>query len=193
MKQTNLEEEKMNRSPENQSPTKGRKENRGVLTTLPYCLLVLALLLPMAALAADDEAAWPREIKTDKVVVLLYQPQLDSLVRDDDVRGPSREMRTAEPMPAWPTTFDEVLAFPRLYESHWDDSFGLRDKMLRGHSIFKVLGLGALAGLLFGLGASLVVEFLDPTIKDTEDLSDVGPFPVLARIPTFRTRAEPSR
>ncbi len=58
---------------------------------------------------------------------------------------------------------------------------------------FKVLGLGALAGLLFGLGASLVAEFLDPTIKESEDLSDLGPFPVLARIPSFPTRSEPSR
>ena len=48
-----------------------------------FCFLVLTLLLSGAALATDEESAWPREIKTDKALVVLYQPQVDSLVRDE--------------------------------------------------------------------------------------------------------------
>jgi len=48
-------------------------------------------------------------------------------------------------------------------------------------SIF--LGLGALLGLIVGLGACLVIEYVDPTIKDTEDLQAVQGYPVLACIP----------
>ena len=33
-----------------------------------------------------------------------------------------------------------------------------------------IVGLGAILGLFVGLGAALVAEYLDPTIKDTEDL-----------------------
>ena len=57
----------------------------------------------------------------------------------------------------------------------------------------KVLGIGALLGLIVGLGACLVAEFLDPTIKDSDDLSSLGNFPVLARIPRFSTGPEPTR
>jgi polysaccharide chain length determinant protein (PEP-CTERM system associated) len=45
------------------------------------------------------------------------------------------------------------------------------------------LGLGAMLGLLVGLGASLVAEYLDPTIKDSEILQAVQGYPVLASVP----------
>ena len=48
-------------------------------------------------------------------------------------------------------------------------------------------------GLLVGLGACLVAEFLDPTIKDSEDLADLAHYPVLARIPSFSAQARSSR
>jgi uncharacterized protein involved in exopolysaccharide biosynthesis len=48
---------------------------------------------------------------------------------------------------------------------------------------FMILGLGMIAGLGVGLAAALAAEFLDPTIKDAEDLQSVLDLPVLARIP----------
>jgi polysaccharide chain length determinant protein (PEP-CTERM system associated) len=45
------------------------------------------------------------------------------------------------------------------------------------------LGLGAVLGLFFGLGAALVAEYLDPTVKDSEVLQAVQGYPVLASIP----------
>jgi succinoglycan biosynthesis transport protein ExoP len=45
------------------------------------------------------------------------------------------------------------------------------------------VGLGAVLGLFFGLGAALVAECLDPTVKDSEVLQAVQGYPVLASIP----------
>ena len=45
------------------------------------------------------------------------------------------------------------------------------------------LGLGAVLGLCVGLGAALVAEYLDPTVKDSEVLQAVQGYPVLASIP----------
>jgi succinoglycan biosynthesis transport protein ExoP len=53
-----------------------------------------------------------------------------------------------------------------------------------------VLGLGACMGLFVGLGTSLVVEFLDPTVKDPEELRTLQAYPVLATIPHFPRLAE---
>jgi succinoglycan biosynthesis transport protein ExoP len=47
------------------------------------------------------------------------------------------------------------------------------------------LGLGAILGLFVGLAASLVAEYLDPTVKDSEILQAVQGYPVLASIPHF--------
>lgn len=46
-----------------------------------------------------------------------------------------------------------------------------------------IIGLGVIAGLVSGLGISLVAEFVDPTIKDARDLETMLTHPVLARIP----------
>lgn len=46
-----------------------------------------------------------------------------------------------------------------------------------------VLGLGIVFGLFVGLGASLLAEYLDPTVKDSQDLLAVQDYPVLACIP----------
>jgi polysaccharide chain length determinant protein (PEP-CTERM system associated) len=42
---------------------------------------------------------------------------------------------------------------------------------------------GALVGLMLGVGLAVVVDHLDPTVKDAEDLGKVVPYPVLAVIP----------
>jgi polysaccharide chain length determinant protein (PEP-CTERM system associated) len=46
-----------------------------------------------------------------------------------------------------------------------------------------IIGLGAVLGLVAGLGAAVAAEFADPSIRDAHDLQAVLPLPVLARIP----------
>ena len=57
-----------------------------------------------------------------------------------------------------------------------------------------ILGLGALFGLVLGLGAAVVAEFLDPTVKDLADLRNLREYAVLACIPHLPSPGEtPSR
>jgi polysaccharide chain length determinant protein (PEP-CTERM system associated) len=46
-----------------------------------------------------------------------------------------------------------------------------------------LLVAGAFLGLVVGVGASVAMEYSDPTIKSTEDLQALLPHPVLARVP----------
>jgi succinoglycan biosynthesis transport protein ExoP len=53
---------------------------------------------------------------------------------------------------------------------------------------------GAVAGLLLGLGAALVAEHRDHSVKGPEDLEDILPVPLLATLPEVRERDKrPSR
>ena len=45
-----------------------------------FSLVCLLILGTVAVVAADEE--WPREIQTEKGLVVLYQPQVDSLDGD---------------------------------------------------------------------------------------------------------------
>jgi len=45
------------------------------------------------------------------------------------------------------------------------------------------IGIGVVLGLFAGLGASLIAEYVDPTIKDAQDLASLQAYPILARIP----------
>jgi len=47
---------------------------------------------------------------------------------------------------------------------------------------------GALCGLLLGVGLALLVDFLDPTIKDVQELRTALSYPVLAVIPYIKPR-----
>jgi polysaccharide chain length determinant protein (PEP-CTERM system associated) len=47
---------------------------------------------------------------------------------------------------------------------------------------------GGLCGLLLGTGLTVVVDFLDPTVKDLEDVRDLLPFPVVAVMPYVRPK-----
>jgi succinoglycan biosynthesis transport protein ExoP len=49
---------------------------------------------------------------------------------------------------------------------------------------------GALAGLLLGVGLAIVVDFLDPTFKDVDDLARVLPYPVLAVLPYVKPKEQ---
>ena len=55
-----------------------------------------------------------------------------------------------------------------------------------------ILGLGAFLGLFAGVGASLVAEFLDRSVKDAQDLETMLSHPVLARIPHLPDLGGPS-
>jgi len=46
-----------------------------------------------------------------------------------------------------------------------------------------VIGLGVALGLFVGLGVSMLAEYFDSTIKDSQDLESAQAFPVLASIP----------
>lgn len=51
-------------------------------------------------------------------------------------------------------------------------------------------GAGAILGLLIGIGLSIVADFVDPTIKDAEELGALLPYPVLAVIPHVKPKAQ---
>lgn len=73
----------------------------------------------------------------------ICAPFLDLWIRPDAARNPEkREMRAPARMP--PLSFDKAVltAFPEQYEDYFNDSYGLRDKLLRWHSIEKVFLFG---------------------------------------------------
>ncbi|NOT32533.1 MAG: hypothetical protein HOP15_18990 [Planctomycetes bacterium] len=77
-------------------------------------------------------------------VLALLAPTLDQCVRPDGARDSSvAEQRGAAPRPALPRNLEQLTSFPRQYESHYDDTFGLRDVLLRWNSIERTLGLGS--------------------------------------------------
>jgi hypothetical protein len=51
------------------------------------------------------------------------------------------EQRDPAPRPVWRPKRDEVLAYPRRFEAYWNDRFGLRPFLIRGHHRVK-LALG---------------------------------------------------
>jgi len=55
-----------------------------------------------------------------------------------------------------------------------------------------IIGLGAFLGLFAGVGASLVAEFADQSVKDAHDLETILSHPVLARIPHLPDLGGPS-
>jgi hypothetical protein len=49
---------------------------------------------------------------------------------------------------------------------------------------------GALVGILLGLGLAVVVDVLDPTMKDAESVATAFSFPVLAVVPYVKPREQ---
>lgn len=75
-------------------------------------------------------------------VLALAAPSIDALVRSDEARGPAPEQRVAEPLPPLPHGVWTLAPFPPAYERHFNDTLGLRDRLLRWHSIVQMLGFG---------------------------------------------------
>lgn len=73
----------------------------------------------------------------------LCAPFVDQWVRPGSVREPqSREMRNAAPLPRLEWSVDSFTRFPEAFEEHYLDTFGLRDQLIRGHSLTYYYGFG---------------------------------------------------
>ncbi|HEX6883249.1 MAG TPA: hypothetical protein VF530_07690 [Planctomycetota bacterium] len=76
-------------------------------------------------------------------VLALLGPALDQCMRPDAARDSSNaEQRAPAALPELPRTSTELASFPRRYEDHYDDTFGLRDVLLRWNGIERALWLG---------------------------------------------------
>jgi len=82
----------------------------------------------------------------DRLLVLgfltaLAAPWADTFVRSDEQRGPlNREFRSPAARPVLALDAHALHSFPSAYEAYFQDSFGLRDVLLRWHSL-QALGL----------------------------------------------------
>jgi hypothetical protein len=95
---------------------------------------------------SPSAAASGRQERLDSFLVALFAcalaaPWVDEIVRTDKQRGPeSHEQRAAAARPAFEA--GSILSFPEKYGAYFDDTFGLRDWLLRWHSIEKYFGFG---------------------------------------------------
>jgi hypothetical protein len=82
-------------------------------------------------------AKWPdRALLAAFLLVALGAPWIDTLVRDDEARSPREpELRIPEARPEWKWDARALWKYPSQYEKHFQDSFGLRDQLLRAHSL----------------------------------------------------------
>jgi hypothetical protein len=88
--------------------------------------------------------SWRPRVLLDTVTLLAFlgaivAPIVDAWVRPDSARGTAREERAPAPRPEFQLQSRELATFPERYEAYFNDSFGLRDKLLRWHSLEKVL------------------------------------------------------
>jgi hypothetical protein len=70
-------------------------------------------------------------------LLALAAPTIDAFVRDEAARGPGPELRRAAEMPRFPATVAQLAQFPAAFEAHFNDTFGLRDRLLRLNSLEK--------------------------------------------------------
>jgi hypothetical protein len=71
-------------------------------------------------------------------LALIAAPTVDRFVRPDSARGPEPERRKPAPKPEWELSSAALAAYPERFRAWFDDSFGLRDVLLRWNSIVKV-------------------------------------------------------
>lgn len=79
---------------------------------------------------------WSTRALLAAFLLALAAPWIDTLVRDDDARSPREpELRGAERKPELKWDGRALWKYPGQYEKYFQDSFGLRDKFLRWHSL----------------------------------------------------------
>lgn len=89
----------------------------------------------------------PRRVLLDWATIVLFgaalcAPALDQLVRPDEARDTvAAERRGPEPRPVFPRSLLELTAFPRRFEAHYQDTFGLRDVLLQANAVEHWFGL----------------------------------------------------
>lgn len=75
-------------------------------------------------------------------VCAITLPTFDLFVRDDEARGPGPEFRRAAPRPVLEPSLVSIYKFPSAYEAYFNDTFGMRDRLLRLNSLEKYYALG---------------------------------------------------
>lgn len=71
----------------------------------------------------------------------LLAPNIDVFARPASVRMPELyELRRAAPLPAFDGTLASFTTYPERYNEYFNDRFGLRDELIRGHSILYLFG-----------------------------------------------------
>lgn len=86
---------------------------------------------------------WLDRLVIAAFVAALLAPNIDVFARPASVRMPELyELRRAAPLPALDGTLASFTAFPELYDEYFNDRFGLRDELIRGHSIVYLFGCG---------------------------------------------------
>lgn len=72
----------------------------------------------------------------------LAAPLVDTVLRPASVRGPARERRLGARFPERPRDLAAFAHWPGQAERSWNDYFGLRDHLLRLHSLLKIFVFG---------------------------------------------------
>jgi hypothetical protein len=89
-----------------------------------------------------------RQSKLDVWLIALFlaaiaAPTADSWLRPDEARGPEvAELRVATSRPVLRGLHRDLLTYPARYDEYFKDSFGLRDVLLRWHSLEKLFVFG---------------------------------------------------
>lgn len=85
---------------------------------------------------------WLDRLVIAAFLVALAAPSVDLLVRPHSARGPELyELRYAASRPAFDGSLASFTAYPEAFNAYFDDHFGLRDKLIRGHSILYLFGV----------------------------------------------------
>ncbi len=99
--------------------------------------------------------------------LVLLAPTIDRFLRSDAQRAPTLELRPVARPPTTPHRLLDLLAFPRSFEAHWNDTFGLRDKFLRWHSIVKLFGLSVAPSSRYLIGKDGWIFLRSDSVIDT--------------------------
>ena len=82
----------------------------------------------------------------------IVAPGVDLLLRPAAARSPRVELREAAPLPELDGELETWIRFPEAFQSYHDDSFGLRDKLLRWHNALRIFVLGTTPSARMVLG-----------------------------------------